>query len=971
MTPTRVILMSCGSYNPPTNMHLRMFEIARDHLHRMGTHMVVGGVMSPVHDSYAKKDLVVAEHRCAMLKLALQNNDWIRVSTWETRQNCWTRTRASLKHHQNLLNSVLQNSDGSIGNHIDIEDLEWIPENILNGQDRTPIQIKLLCGADLLESFGKPGLWADQDIDAIVGEHGLVVITREGSNPNKFIYDSDLLSKYMHNIHIVTEWINNEVSSTKIRRALKRGESIKYLTQDAVIDYIYNWGLYDVVTSTTKLILTTTESNNYLHIDDKYKGAFLTPSPSDVTMESPSPVEIISIDLTESVIKKNIINSPVKRSTAVNSDDNECMREKFINIITENSNNKNTAKPLYPGLAKQIIATETGESQIFWEVGLNDTSTSVNNLIYDTESDVHKIETDCPTEFKLENEIKNEQEYLESEQTDDPCIINETVEPDDNNDVEINSQDEEQFKLVDSMENNDDQSVLTDIMELREVLSSPSIPEIQEKNEAQYLDLDIDDTDKKIDEIPVCKSSIESSSRENINNKCLQSMVSLRKRSKSSKNLSEQVVPMIDDESESSTSENTSEEMKKKDTCNFLKQETRKAFQGSLESIVRKPQALSKKSKSFEYIKADLLPKELNLVEIGDINLLEKSGTSKSETFATINSVKTIFNTQTEEYCSVCFSKDQSSGKNLYTVHSTNSSPVDPDSTECEICSSCNLQGVESLPEEPQCELCEICGDVAMELDGIASGRPELEEIIDSRLPNQSTSLNITQQVTKKSKATKLDKKIFKIADEETDEANDEQDAIGKEERPPSTSIEEYSDDSTLDDVEFEIENCGLEMDVSQPQDAAQSIEPVSEEEKSEEIKASDDQFNESKRINRGSSLINRSVPKPDSKKRYSSVDNLQGSKTLNLTLREPRIVKKDRIVAGSVDNIRIARVNKSPHKLRMSADDIGQATKEAEDSPQQLTRQSSEKSRVGTDTVKFIIGKHGLKIVSDRETAL
>lgn len=25
MAPTRVILMSCGSYNPPTNMHLRMF----------------------------------------------------------------------------------------------------------------------------------------------------------------------------------------------------------------------------------------------------------------------------------------------------------------------------------------------------------------------------------------------------------------------------------------------------------------------------------------------------------------------------------------------------------------------------------------------------------------------------------------------------------------------------------------------------------------------------------------------------------------------------------------------------------------------------------------------------------------------------------------------------------------------------------------------------------------------------------
>jgi hypothetical protein len=29
-----------------------------------------------------------------------------------------------------------------------------------------------------------------------VGQHGLVVITREGNNPNKFIYESDLLTKY-------------------------------------------------------------------------------------------------------------------------------------------------------------------------------------------------------------------------------------------------------------------------------------------------------------------------------------------------------------------------------------------------------------------------------------------------------------------------------------------------------------------------------------------------------------------------------------------------------------------------------------------------------------------------------------------------------------------------------------------------------------------------------------------------------
>ncbi|XP_031844789.2 nicotinamide/nicotinic acid mononucleotide adenylyltransferase 1 isoform X3 [Nomia melanderi] len=255
MAPTRVILMSCGSYNPPTNMHLRMFEIARDHLHRMGTHIVVGGVISPVHDAYAKKELASATHRCAMLKLALQNSDWIRLSTWETRQNGWTKTRISLQHHQNLLNSVI--FDPNTLNHISSEDLEWIPENVKNSSDRTPIQIKLLCGADLLESFGTYDLWAEEDIDAIVGEHGLVVITREGSNPNKFIYDSDILSRHMHNIYIVTEWIPNEVSSTRIRRALKRGESVRYLLQDAVIDYVYKHGIYDAKTSASTMYSKT------------------------------------------------------------------------------------------------------------------------------------------------------------------------------------------------------------------------------------------------------------------------------------------------------------------------------------------------------------------------------------------------------------------------------------------------------------------------------------------------------------------------------------------------------------------------------------------------------------------------------------------------------------------------------------------------------------------------------------------
>lgn len=64
--------------------------------------MVIGGLTSPVHDSYGKNDLVSVTHRIAMLKLALQNNEWVKVSQWESKQETWSRTRKTLQYHQVL-----------------------------------------------------------------------------------------------------------------------------------------------------------------------------------------------------------------------------------------------------------------------------------------------------------------------------------------------------------------------------------------------------------------------------------------------------------------------------------------------------------------------------------------------------------------------------------------------------------------------------------------------------------------------------------------------------------------------------------------------------------------------------------------------------------------------------------------------------------------------------------------------------
>ena len=36
----------------------------------------------------------------------------------------------------------------------------------------------LLCGADMLESFIKPGVWFPEHVEEILGKHGVVCVTR-------------------------------------------------------------------------------------------------------------------------------------------------------------------------------------------------------------------------------------------------------------------------------------------------------------------------------------------------------------------------------------------------------------------------------------------------------------------------------------------------------------------------------------------------------------------------------------------------------------------------------------------------------------------------------------------------------------------------------------------------------------------------------------------------------------------------
>uniref|UniRef100_A0A0D3H5Q6 Cytidyltransferase-like domain-containing protein n=1 Tax=Oryza barthii TaxID=65489 RepID=A0A0D3H5Q6_9ORYZ len=66
------VLVATGSFNPPTYMHLRMFELAKDELQQRG-YCVLGGYMSPVNDAYKKKAMQKGYQRTLTVLSRIRN----------------------------------------------------------------------------------------------------------------------------------------------------------------------------------------------------------------------------------------------------------------------------------------------------------------------------------------------------------------------------------------------------------------------------------------------------------------------------------------------------------------------------------------------------------------------------------------------------------------------------------------------------------------------------------------------------------------------------------------------------------------------------------------------------------------------------------------------------------------------------------------------------------------------------------
>jgi nicotinamide mononucleotide adenylyltransferase len=95
-----------------------------------------------------------------------QTSNWLMVDPWEAMQSEYQRTAVVLEHFDQELN---QGEYGGIA----MQDgrrsgfrlrLVVLMDHAVAAGSRKKIKIVLLAGGDLIESFGSPGVWAQQDV---------------------------------------------------------------------------------------------------------------------------------------------------------------------------------------------------------------------------------------------------------------------------------------------------------------------------------------------------------------------------------------------------------------------------------------------------------------------------------------------------------------------------------------------------------------------------------------------------------------------------------------------------------------------------------------------------------------------------------------------------------------------------------------------------------------------------------------
>ena len=143
---------------------------------------------------------VSSHHRVEMCRLLTSTSDWLSVSTWESENPKWTPTVLSVEYHAEKAKSEFDAGLRLLG---------W---TLIQNVSLTLSSV----GADFLESFSVPGLWADDDVERIA-KIGIIAISRNGIDSTAVLDGHPVLKNHKGNILLIKDEIQNNISSTTIR----------------------------------------------------------------------------------------------------------------------------------------------------------------------------------------------------------------------------------------------------------------------------------------------------------------------------------------------------------------------------------------------------------------------------------------------------------------------------------------------------------------------------------------------------------------------------------------------------------------------------------------------------------------------------------------------------------------------------------------------------------------------------------
>lgn len=220
-----------GTFDPIHMGHLFLAETAYD---RLGLDKVL---LMPAPDPYHRidKDVSSAEHRAAMVRLAVADNDHLEFSDFEMQITGPTFTADTLsafcKEYPDADIYLIIGGDSlfSIEHWKDPEKVFSLATIVSSKREN---EIKGASGSCL------PSEMIDSDHDGIDDR------TQATSLHDEFLIQADYLRNKFGARIIDIDIPNMEISSSDIIKRIREGRSVRYLLPDPVIEYIVDNGLY-------------------------------------------------------------------------------------------------------------------------------------------------------------------------------------------------------------------------------------------------------------------------------------------------------------------------------------------------------------------------------------------------------------------------------------------------------------------------------------------------------------------------------------------------------------------------------------------------------------------------------------------------------------------------------------------------------------------------------------------------------